>query len=132
MADFTVKRIEEMENIWEGLMVRARASLGVTSFGMQVLNLPPGFEQYPEHDEEESGQEEVYVAMKGSGRLVIGGEDHKLEPGVFARVASGTSRRVFPGNDGLQLLVIGGVPGKGFEPGSWTELGAELPTHGES
>jgi hypothetical protein len=37
MADVTVVSIEEMEPIYEGLARRARATLGVTSFGMQVL-----------------------------------------------------------------------------------------------
>jgi hypothetical protein len=35
MADVTVVTIEDMEPIYDGLARRARATLGVSSFGMQ-------------------------------------------------------------------------------------------------
>ena len=44
MADVTVKSIEEMESIWGGSFVRARASLGASSFGMNIWNIPPNWE----------------------------------------------------------------------------------------
>jgi hypothetical protein len=44
-SDLTVKRIDEMEWIWGGSFVRARAWLGASSFGMNVLNLPPNYNQ---------------------------------------------------------------------------------------
>src|SRR5712691_874386 len=47
MADVTVASFEEMEPIYEGLARRARATLGVTSFGMQVMTLPPNWDGYP-------------------------------------------------------------------------------------
>ena len=40
MPDVTVKEIEEMEGINGGVARRARAELGVTAWGMQVLTLP--------------------------------------------------------------------------------------------
>ena len=45
MADVTVKRVEEMESIWGGSFVRARASLGASSFGMNIWNFPPNWDQ---------------------------------------------------------------------------------------
>jgi oxalate decarboxylase/phosphoglucose isomerase-like protein (cupin superfamily) len=37
---------------------------------MQVLDLPPNLsEGYPEHDHAETGQEEVYAVLRGSGRM---------------------------------------------------------------
>src|ERR1700744_5014773 len=63
VADFTVKRIDEMEAIYGGAFKRARAELGVESFGMQVIEMPPGSELYPEHDHAGDGQEEVYVVL---------------------------------------------------------------------
>ena len=41
MADVTVKKLEEMDAIFGGGMVRVRGSLGVTSFGMQVATTRP-------------------------------------------------------------------------------------------
>ena len=45
--------------------------LGVTSFGMQILELPPNLEGYPEHDHAQGGQEEVYVVLRGAGEIEI-------------------------------------------------------------
>lgn len=42
MADYTVQRIDDIEAMYAGAARRARSALGVTSFGMQVLELPPG------------------------------------------------------------------------------------------
>ena len=50
MADVTAMSIEDMEPIYDGLARRARATLGVTSFGMQVLTLPPEWHGYPDHN----------------------------------------------------------------------------------
>ena len=49
MADVTVASIDEMEPIYEGLARRARATLGVTSWGMQVMTLPANWDGYPNH-----------------------------------------------------------------------------------
>ena len=67
MSDYTAKRISDMEAGFGGGFVKARAELGVTAFGMQVIQLPPDYADYPEHDHAESAQEEVFVALSGSG-----------------------------------------------------------------
>lgn len=127
MADVTVLRVEEMEAMLGGVMKRARAALGVTSFGMQVEDLPGGTDFYPEHDESAfGGQEEVYTALAGAATLIADGEEHALQPGVFARVGPGVRRKVVPGPDGVRLLALGGIPGT-FEAHPWTELGAPDP-----
>jgi hypothetical protein len=48
MADYDVQRIDEIEAMFAGGMRRARSALGVTSFGMQVLELPANLEPGPE------------------------------------------------------------------------------------
>lgn len=127
MSTHTVKKIDDMEAIFRGGFRRARAELGVESFGMQVIELPPGYEKYPEHDHAHDGQEEVFVALRGSGEIEIAGERYPLDADHMARVAPGTKRKVWPGDDGLRMLVIGGVPGKAYEISDFTELGAPDP-----
>src|SRR5829696_4779333 len=69
-ADVTVAPIDEMDPIHGGVARRARATLGVTAWGMQVLTLPPNWEDYPNHNHDtdafDPGQEEVYTAQPGS------------------------------------------------------------------
>ena len=63
MPDYTAKRIDDMEAAFGGGFVKARAELGVSAFGMQVIKMPPDYDEYPEHDHAADGQEEVYLAL---------------------------------------------------------------------
>jgi len=85
MADYTAKQIDEMEGAFGGGMKKARAELGVASFGMQVIDLPPNYSDYPEHDHASDGQEEVYSAMRGSGEIDVEGQRIPLTPDVLVR-----------------------------------------------
>jgi hypothetical protein len=133
MGDFSIKRADELDSTFGGVINRARASLGVKSFGMQVMNMPPNWDMYPNHDHGEGvgdgtvGQEEVYIPVAGSATLRIGGEEHRIEPGVFARVGPGEKRQIIPGPEGLQVICLGGVPGSAYTPPAWTEVGAPPP-----
>ena len=124
MSDLTVKRLEEFEAVFGGGMRRVRAGLGVTSFGMQVIELPPDFSMYPNHDHSHDEQEEVYVPLSGRAILKVEGEEHTLEPGVFARVGPGQKRKLVTEEEGARLLCLGGTPGRAYEPPEWTEEGA--------
>lgn len=127
MSTHSVKKIDDMEAVFRGGFKRARAELGVESFGLQVIDLPPSYENYPEHDHAEDGQEEVFVALRGSGEIEIAGERYPLDSEHMARVASGTMRKVWPGPDGLRMLVIGGIPGAVYEPSEVSKLGVPDP-----
>jgi hypothetical protein len=124
MADYTAKRIEEMETGFGGGFVKARAELGVTAFGMQVIQLPPEYSEYPEHDHAESGQEEVFLAISGSGWIEIEGQRVDLDGKTFVRVGPEAKRKVYAGPEGLRLLAIGGAPGEPYKIVPVTELGA--------
>lgn len=128
MSDYTVKHIKDMEAAFGGGFVKVRAELGVTSFGMQVIQLPPNYEDYPLHDHAESGQEEVFLSLNGSGWIDIEGERVELEPDVFVRVGPAPKRKVFAGPEGLRMLALGGTPGSPYEIVQLTELTVESPS----
>jgi mannose-6-phosphate isomerase-like protein (cupin superfamily) len=131
--DVTVAAIDEMEPIYDGLARRARATLGVSSWGMQVFTLPPNWDGYPDHNHDatafDPNQEEVYVPLSGSATLVAGDRQFELEPGTMVRVGPQQHRRIVPGPDGVCFLALGGRPGA-FDPPGWTELGAPPPMAG--
>lgn len=117
MADVTVKHLDELESHeGSGRFLFARKSLGVSAFGINVERFPAGYADYPEHDHAKDGQEEVYFVVEGSVTLHAGDESFDLTPGTFARVAPEQRRKLVPGDDGVTLLAIGGVSGKGYEP----------------
>jgi hypothetical protein len=124
MADYTAKQMGEMEAGYGGGFVKARAELGVTAFGMQVIQLPPDFGDYPEHDHSESGQEEVFLAIGGSGWIEIDGERVPLDGDTFVRVGPAARRKICSGPEGLRVLAIGGCPGEAYKIVPSTELGA--------
>ena len=127
MADVTVKRTEDFEPTFRGGMLKARSGLGVSSFGMQLLRLPPQADRYPEHDHARDGQEEVYLVLDGAATLTVGGEEHELAPGVFARVGPSETRKLITGDAAAQVLALGGVPGRPFEVTQFTEEGEPDP-----
>ena len=127
MADYTIKRFDEMEPILDGVFLRARASLGATAFGLQVLTVPAGSDFYPKHDHRHDGQEEVYVVIDGSGEFDIEGETIAVQPDTAVRVSADTKRHIKPGPDGMRLIVVGGVPGGAYTPPEFTELGGPTP-----
>ena len=127
MADFTVKRIDDMEGAYGGAFKRARAELGVSSFGMAIIDMPPNFEHYPTHDHAGDGQEEVFMALRGGGEIEIAGERFPLDDNHVARVAPTVKRKVWPGPDGIRMVVLGGVPGELYVAPDLTKLGEPDP-----
>ncbi len=132
MAEATVKRLEDFEGIYGGAFRRVRAGLGVESFGLAVVDFPPEFSDYPEHDHSEDGQEEVYTVLSGSATIAVDGTEHVLEPGVFARVPPGVSRKIVTGGSPVRLLIIGGPPGKPYAAPDFSNEGEPDPLTGEA
>jgi uncharacterized cupin superfamily protein len=112
MADVTVKHLDELDSYeGRGTFLFARRGLGVTSFGMNVERFPAGYADYPDHDHEKDGQEEVYFVVEGSATLHADDETFELTAGTFARVAPQQSRKLVPGDQGVTILALGGRPG---------------------
>jgi len=127
--DVTAVAIDAMEATFRGSMRKVRAELGLTSFGVQAIDLPPGFDRAPAHDHRGDGQEELYLAIRGAGALELGGGGDRvaLEQQHPVRVGPGETRRLVAGPDGLRVLVVGGVPGRAYAAPPVTELGAVDP-----
>jgi quercetin dioxygenase-like cupin family protein len=133
VADYTVKRIGAMEGGLGGGFRRARAELGVSSFGMQVLDLPAHSNHHPEHDHAADGQEEVYVVLVGTAWIDVDGETIELVAGKnMIRVGPGVRRRLHTGDERARVLALGGVPGRAYEVPDVTTLGGPDPAVGPS
>ena len=115
MDGYTVKPIDEMETVNDGIVKLAGAELGVESFGIQVFDFPPGFPDYPEHDHAREGMEEVYIVLSGSAEFEVDGERVPLDRERMLWIAPRTRRKLLPGPDGVRILAIGSAPGKPYE-----------------
>jgi len=122
MPGYSAKSIDELPTLWDGFAKLVRAGLEITAFGANVMDLPPDYST-KSHDEGESGQQELYVALRGSGFVDIGDERLPLDPDHMVKVDPGTARVLSSGPDGLRVLCVGGVPGGVYRPPDWSSSG---------
>jgi uncharacterized cupin superfamily protein len=96
-----------LDELGEGYGFRKiRKPLGVTAFGVNAIELPPGFET-GRHSHEE--QEELYFVHRGTIQIRLNDdEEHVLGPGGFARVDASTVRQIKNVGDEPCLYVIAG------------------------
>jgi mannose-6-phosphate isomerase-like protein (cupin superfamily) len=123
-GSYDVKRLDEMERAFGGALARVRAELGITAFGVQVVDLPPtSGELAPEHDHQHDGQEELYLLLSGSAEVVVPDRVIPLDAETFVRLGPSVRRRIRSGPTGARVLMIGAVPGRPYVPPANTELG---------
>lgn len=106
--------VDEIPYTW-GTFKFVRHHLGATAFGFSQIDFPPE-KVGSEHDEAESGQEEVYLTLAGGGALEVDGERIEMKPGRYVLVPPEARRRPTAGPEGMSFLVIGGVPGGVYQP----------------
>jgi uncharacterized cupin superfamily protein len=121
MADrhgFTIKHRDEFER--SGRWALARRSLGVESFGMNLVEIAPG-DRIPEHDEIVRDQEEVFAVLTGDATMVVDGREHPAPAGTFARVGPERTRTVVnSGEQPVTLLIVSAPTTSGYEPADWS------------
>ena len=114
MARYDVVHVDELE----GVVKKVRKALNVTAFGVNYFELPPGTDGL-EHNETQTNQEEVYVYVKGSGHLRVGGEEIEVSEGMAVRVDPEVTRQPVAGADGLSWVAIGAPKDGTYKPPSW-------------
>src|SRR6478752_3389563 len=91
----------------------ATDALELENSGLSYQRVPPGY-RFPYGHTHET-QEEVYVVVRGSGRMKLDDEIVELEEWDAVRVPPGTWRGYEAGPEGLEILVIG-APNLGEAP----------------
>lgn len=97
-----------------------RRNLGITAFGVQAYRAPSGIRVISEHDETllgDAGQEELYVVLSGAATFEVDGEVLEAPAGSLVQVQPTAKRTATAKEDGTTILVVGGTPGKAYEPG---------------
>ncbi len=110
---------ERMEGSGESVWGLARKSLGVSSLGMNMVEIGPGG-QIPEHDESGRDQEEVFVIWDGDAVAVTDGIESPAPAGTFIRISPQVRRTVR--NDGdvpVKMLIVSAPRSSGYEPMGW-------------
>jgi quercetin dioxygenase-like cupin family protein len=112
---YSIVHADEVQGAGPGGAVRfVRRELGVEAFGVNWFELPPGAVGH-EHDEADSGQEEVAVVVRGSGLWRVGDDEVPVRVGTFLRFDPEQTRCPVAGPDGLTFVAIGARRGS-YEP----------------
>jgi hypothetical protein len=119
VTGYRASSIDELPTLWDGFAKLVRPGLAIEAFGANIMDLPSDYETRS-HDEAQSGQQELYVALRGSGAVVVGDERVALDVDHLVCVDPGTPRVLTSGSDGLRVLIVGGVPGSAYEPPEWS------------
>jgi hypothetical protein len=107
--------VNELEGEGPGGAVRfVRRRLGVQAFGINWFEIPPNTVGR-EHDETDSGQEEVDVIVRGSGVYRIEGEEVPARVGMFFPFDPETTRVPIAGQDGMTMIAVGARRGS-YQP----------------
>lgn len=106
-----------------GMQARfARTPIGGETLGLSLFSLEPGFRIPFGH--KHASQEEVYVVVKGSGRIKVGDEVVEVGQWDAVRFDRDTMRDVEAGPDGIEYVAFGaGEDAREVEmaPGWWSD-----------
>jgi uncharacterized cupin superfamily protein len=118
VGGYTVVHDADLERDY-GKWVLVRRSLGVGSFGINMVELPAG-ESIPEHTERDRMQEEVFYVVDGTPTMVVDGVDHPMQQGSFARLDPEVTRTVRNDGDAMaRVLIVSAPTTSGYEAMGW-------------
>ncbi len=116
-ARFTIQHEDDFER--SGRWLLARRSLGLGSFGLNLVEIEPGG-RIPEHDEVPRDQEEVYVVLAGAAVALVDGEEHPAPAGTYVRLDPEPLRTIVnAGDEPVRLLLVSAPRTSGYEPMDW-------------
>jgi uncharacterized cupin superfamily protein len=117
LVSFKIVNTDDCETSGNWRLIRR--SLDVRSFGINIVDMPPGV-QIPEHDETGRNQEELFYVLTGCPTLIIDGKEHPVCAGTFARVDP-VHRRMLNnrGEQPASVLIISAPRSSGYEPMDW-------------
>jgi quercetin dioxygenase-like cupin family protein len=128
MSDYAIVNLREIDDATggrvDGLEGRfSRTAIGSRDLGVSLFSYAPGLQLPGGHRHRE--QEEAYVVVRGSGRVLLDGDVRDIRLWDVIRVAPSVVRSFEAGPDGLELIAIGGPKPEGGdgEPAevSWPE-----------
>ena len=116
MSNYTHINLLEIEDSVAGRVLGVegrfgRSALESRDLGISHFRYAPGVRSETAHRHRE--QEEAYVVVAGSGRMLVDGDVIDLRQWDVVRVAPTTTRAFEAGLDGLELVAVGGPKPEG-------------------
>jgi quercetin dioxygenase-like cupin family protein len=111
----------ESERHGESLLMPLRQRLGLRAFGANCWTAEAGKQIVPRH-REESGDEELYVVVRGRARFTVDEETIDAPAGTLVHLLPGQVRQAFAEEPETIVLAVGATPGEAFEARGWDEV----------
>lgn len=113
----TLEEVETAEHR-DSNLIPVRYLLGFRPAGVNAWIADAGGQLIPPH-EEDSGNEELYVVVRGRASFVVGDETKDAPAGSLIFVEAGHNRTATAEEDGTIIFVVGATVGEAFEGGGW-------------
>jgi mannose-6-phosphate isomerase-like protein (cupin superfamily) len=114
-----VDDVPPVHDDWPATWKSIRHHFGITAFGINAVTKDEGKVLIPEHDETESGQQEVYFVHRGTAHVTLDGQPVTAREGSVVAIEPSVKRKIEAGSSPTTLLCIGGTPGQAYEIGAW-------------
>jgi len=113
----TLDEVETAEHRGSNL-IPVRYTLGFRPAGVNAWIADAGGQLIPPH-EEDSGNEELYVVVRGRASFVVGDETQDAPAGTLIFVPPLLHRTATAEEDGTIVFVVGATIGEAFDGGGW-------------
>jgi hypothetical protein len=114
-----VNEIPPVKPDWPATWKSVRHYFGITAFGINAVTKDADNVLIPEHDEAESGQEEIYFVHAGAVPATLDGEQVAVPAGGMISVGPAVKRKIEATVSPTTLVCIGATPGAAYEVGAW-------------
>ncbi|HUA71689.1 MAG TPA: hypothetical protein VMA96_11415 [Solirubrobacteraceae bacterium] len=133
MSRFAVAHLDEIDETSDGRCPfrPIRYHFGITSFGVNAwTGRDAGDRIINEHDEdEENGEEELYLVQQGRARFEIEAEQIDAPAGTLVFIPAGARRTAFAEEPATTIIAVGGTPGRVYEPNGFEIWAAIVPLY---
>jgi hypothetical protein len=122
MGRYAVRNLEQIDELVDARCPfrPVRVHFGITSFGVTTWTArAAGDRIINEHDEDDVGDEELFLVLRGRAAFELDGDRVDAPAGTLVFSPSGVRRTAFAEEAGTTILALDGTPGKPYEPRGW-------------
>jgi len=117
---YTILSLDEVETASHrgSNLIPVRHTLGFRPAGVNAWRADAGGQLIPPH-EEDSGNEELYVVVRGRATFTVGKDTAEASAGTLVFVPPEVFRTAVAEEDGTIVFAVGGTVGEAFNAGGW-------------
>lgn len=129
---YAVARLDEIERVRGGRLRPIRAHFGMGVLGVTAWTAGPGEPVVNDHDEKDSGQQELYFVLTGRATFTVEGGEVDAPAGTFVFVGdAAVQRKAIAAEPDTTVLALGAKQGEAYRGLGWEWSQDAFPLFGE-